>query len=328
VIRDRRRSEESRQLEPAVAVGRAHHGNLNALVAQPGDTPGPFSFDRSSPFELEAELATEIDHRREVVDDYPDVIHPSKRHVTLLRETAGPQTKAGHERDSTPRLVVAFAEWDTGHGIEKTVGGESTMMRRLFAAMYDTVSKGSEAAGMRDERRRLLAAAEGATLELGAGTGLNLEHYPEAVTRLVLTEPDRHMRVRLGRRVEALSATAEIIDAPAEQLPFADATFDTAVATWVLCSVPDQQAALQEVARVLKPNGRLLFLEHVRSDDPKVARWQDRIKPIYNLVGCSPNRKTLAAIEASALAIESVRHGEVPKAPKLERPMIVGIARR
>jgi ubiquinone/menaquinone biosynthesis C-methylase UbiE len=202
------------------------------------------------------------------------------------------------------------------------------MMRRLFAAMYDTVGKGSEEAGMREERRQLLAAAQGATIELGAGTGLNLEHYPEAVARLVLTEPDRHMRVRLCRRVEALSATAEVIDASAEQLPFADATFDTAVVTLVLCSVPDQRAALEEVARVLKPNGRLLFLEHVRSDDPKVAKWQDRIRPICNLVGCNPNRETLAAIEASALAIESVRHSEVPKAPKFERPMIVGSARR
>jgi ubiquinone/menaquinone biosynthesis C-methylase UbiE len=201
-------------------------------------------------------------------------------------------------------------------------------MRRLFAAMYDTVGKGSEEAGMREERRQLLAAAEGATVEIGAGTGLNLEHYPEAVTRLVLTEPDRHMRVRLGRRVETLSATAEIIDAPAEQLPFADATFDTAVVTLVLCSVSDQRAAVDEVARVLKPNGRLLFLEHVRSDDPKVAKWQDRIRPVCNLVGCNPNRETLAAIEASALTVESVRHSEVPKAPKFERPMIVGTARR
>ena len=191
------------------------------------------------------------------------------------------------------------------------------MRRRLFAALYDTVSKGSEAAGMREERRQLLA-----------GTGLNLEHYPEAVTRLVLAEPDQHMRRRLRRRVDALDRAAEVIDAPAERLPFPDATFDTAVVTLVLCSVPDQEAALAEIARVLTPNGRLLFIEHVRSDDPKMARRQDRIRPLYNLVGCNPNRETLAAIEASALRVESVRHGEVPKAPKVERPMIVCTARR
>jgi len=182
------------------------------------------------------------------------------------------------------------------------------MMRRLFAALYDTVSKGSEEAGMREERRQHLAGAGGATIEIGAGTGLNLEHYPEAVTRL-------------GRQ-------AEIVDAPVEQLPFADGTFDTAVVTWVLCSVPDQSTALAEIARVLKPDGRLLFIEHVRSDDPKVAKRQDRIRPLYNLVGCNPNRDTLAAIEASPLRVESVEHGEVPKAPKVERPMIVGTARR
>lgn len=202
------------------------------------------------------------------------------------------------------------------------------MMRRLFAALYDTVSKGSEAAGLREERARLLSAAAGATLEIGAGTGLNLEHYPEAVTRLVLVEPDRHMRRRLGKRLEGLGRSAEIVDASVERLPFPDATFDTAVVTYVLCSVPDQGEALAEIARVLKPNGRFLFLEHVRSADPRLARRQDRIRPLYNLVGCNPNRDTLARIESSTLTVESVKHGEVPKAPKVERPMIAGTARR
>jgi ubiquinone/menaquinone biosynthesis C-methylase UbiE len=200
--------------------------------------------------------------------------------------------------------------------------------RRLFAAFYDTVSKGSEEAGLRDERRKLLASAEGATLEVGAGTGLNLEHYPEAVTRLVLAEPDEHMRRRLERRGGEVFRAAEIIDAGAERLPFPAATFDTAVATFVLCSVPDQKAALRELARVLKPTGRLLFLEHVRSDDPGLAKWQDRVTPLYNLMGCHPNPDTLAALEAPELGVETVRHGEVPKAPKVERPLIVGSARR
>jgi ubiquinone/menaquinone biosynthesis C-methylase UbiE len=202
------------------------------------------------------------------------------------------------------------------------------MRRRLFAALYDTVSKGSEAGGLREERRGLLAGAEGATIEIGAGTGLNLEHYPGAVTRLVLAEPDRHMRRRLRRRLDALDRAAELIDASAERLPFPDATFDTAVVTLVLCSVANQEVALGEIARVLKPNGRFLFIEHVRSGDPKLAKQQDRMRPLYNLVGCNPNRETLAAIEASALRVESLRHGEIPKAPKVERPMIVGTARR
>jgi ubiquinone/menaquinone biosynthesis C-methylase UbiE len=200
--------------------------------------------------------------------------------------------------------------------------------RRLFAAFYDRVSKGSEEAGLREERRQLLAAAEGVTLEIGAGTGLNLDHYPAAVTRLVLGEPDEHMRRRLARRVAEARPSAEIVDAGVERLPFPDESFDTVVVTFVLCSVPEQEAALVEVARALKPGGRLLFLEHVRSDDQKLAKWQDRVTPLYNLVGCNPNRDTLSAIEASALAVETVRHREVPKAPKVERPLIVGTARR
>lgn len=194
--------------------------------------------------------------------------------------------------------------------------------------MYEKVGKGSEDAGLREERRQLLAGAEGETIEIGAGTGLNVPLYPARVTRLVLTEPDRHMRARLKGRVAEARPSAELVDAPVEQLPFADASFDTAVATLVLCSVADQQNALQEIARVLKPGGKLLFLEHVRSEDEKVARSQDRIRPVYNLFGCNPNRSTLAAIEASVFTVEDVRHGEVPKAPKFERPMIVGTARR
>jgi ubiquinone/menaquinone biosynthesis C-methylase UbiE len=202
------------------------------------------------------------------------------------------------------------------------------MLRRLFAALYDTVSKGSEEAGLREERRQLLASAEGYTIEIGAGTGLNLAHYPEAVTRLILAEPDRHMRRRLERRLVGLGREAEIVDAPAEDLPFPDASFDTAVATYVLCSVPDQEAALAEISRILRPHGRFLFLEHVRSGDPRLARRQDRMRPLYNLFGCNPNRDTLARIDASTLTVESVKHGEVPEAPKVVTPMIVGTARR
>ena len=203
------------------------------------------------------------------------------------------------------------------------------MKRRLFAALYDKVGKGSEDAGMRDERHRLIANAEGATIEIGAGTGLNLSHYPDAVTRLVLVEPDRHMRRRLQGRLDGAARTAEVVEASAEHLPFPDESFDTAIVTLVLCSVPDQQTALTEITRVLKPNGRLLFLEHVRSTDAKVAKSQDRIAPVYRcLADCNPNRDTLAAIEASSLTVESVEHGEVPKAPKFERPLIFGSARR
>jgi ubiquinone/menaquinone biosynthesis C-methylase UbiE len=201
------------------------------------------------------------------------------------------------------------------------------MFKRFYAAMYDRINGPAEAAGLNAERRRLLAQASGRTLEIGAGTGLNLAHYPEAVTRLVLAEPDPHMARRLCRRIAAIRPDTDLIDATAAKLPFADASFDTVVITFVLCSVPDPDAALAEIARVLRPGGLLLFAEHVRSDDPSVAAKQDRRPVVYKLMGCHPNRATLDTIAVSRLHLEDVRHGEVPKVPKIERPMIIGSAR-
>jgi ubiquinone/menaquinone biosynthesis C-methylase UbiE len=206
------------------------------------------------------------------------------------------------------------------------------MLKRLFlwsyAALYDAFNAPAERAGLREQRHDLLAQATGATIEIGAGTGLNLALYPPAVTRLVLVEPDRYMRERLRRRVSRLGRDAEILDATAGRLPVPDASFDTAVVTFALCSVPDEQAALGEITRVLAPGGRLLFLEHVRSADPSVAAKQDKMPFPYPVIGCHPNRDTLAELKASSLAVESVREGELPKAPAVERPMIVGTARR
>ena len=193
--------------------------------------------------------------------------------------------------------------------------------------MYDTVNERSEAAGLAGEREALLAGARGATIEIGAGTGLNLAHYPAALERLVLVEPDAHMIKRLTRRVERARVGAEIVAASAEQLPFADDSFDTAVVTFVLCTVDDAGRVLSEVGRVLKPGGRLLFLEHVRSADERIARRQDRIRPLYRaLIDCEPNRDTLGTIAASGFTVEAVRHGDVPGAPQIERPMILGVA--
>jgi ubiquinone/menaquinone biosynthesis C-methylase UbiE len=206
------------------------------------------------------------------------------------------------------------------------------VLKRLFswcyAATYDLFNGPAERAGLREQRHDLLTQATGATIEIGAGTGLNLPHYPPAVTRLALIEPDPYMSRRLGRRAARPGRDTEIRTASADRLPFPDASFDTAVVTFTLCSVPDEQAALREITRVLAPGGRLLFLEHVRSADPRIAAKQDKVPFPYPLIGCHPNRDTLREIEASPLAVESVRTGELPKAPKIERPMIVGTARR
>jgi ubiquinone/menaquinone biosynthesis C-methylase UbiE len=199
----------------------------------------------------------------------------------------------------------------------------------FFARGYDRFTKGTEDAGLRDKRRELLARAHGRTLEIGAGTGANLALYPEAVTDLVLTEPDEHMRGQLERKATALGRRPEVVGAGAERLPFPDASFDTVVATLVLCTIPAPRQALEEIARVLKPDGRLLFIEHVRSEDAGTARWQDRLERPWGWFGrgCHPNRDTVAMINESALEIGELERDTMPKAPPIVRPLVVGEAR-
>jgi ubiquinone/menaquinone biosynthesis C-methylase UbiE len=201
---------------------------------------------------------------------------------------------------------------------------------RLFARVYDRAVADAEAAGLAARRAALLARAGGRVLELGAGTGLNLAHYPAGLERLVLSEPEEPMLRRLRERAAALALPATIVAAPAERLPFEDASFDTVVATLALCTVADLPAALAEVRRVLAPGGRLLFLEHVRSDDARLARRQDLLAPLWLRVGhgCHCNRVTLAAIESAPLDVLEVEHGRVPRAPRFIEPLIAGVAIR
>src|SRR5919204_5080191 len=125
-----------------------------------------------------------------------------------------------------------------------------------MAALYDPTTRRLEEAGLGERRRSLLARAAGRTIEIGAGTGRNLEHYPAGVTELVLTEPDGQMARRLRRKVDASGRDARVVEAPGERLPFESGSFDTAVVTLVLCTAPDPAAVVNEVARVLKPGGR------------------------------------------------------------------------
>jgi ubiquinone/menaquinone biosynthesis C-methylase UbiE len=145
----------------------------------------------------------------------------------------------------------------------------------------------------------------------------------------VLVEPDRWMLRRLRARAAAARPDADVVQASAERLPFPDDCFDTAVVTFVLCTVPDPVTALAEIKRLLRPGGPLLLAEHVRSDDPRLARRQDRQRRFYNLVvaGCNPNRDTLTTVHTAGFTTDEIRPGEIPNAPPVERPLIIGAAR-
>lgn len=174
----------------------------------------------------------------------------------------------------------------------------------IFAALYDPMVASAERRWMGERRALLLAGARGAVLEVGGGTGANLAHYRD-VDRVTIVEPDPYMRKKLGPKVVATRVPVEVSAAGAETLPFPDGSFDTAVSTLVMCTVPDQALALGEIRRVLRPGGRLLFIEHVRAEGA-MARWQDRIEPLWGrlLGGCHPNRDTVAAIEEAGIEIE------------------------
>jgi ubiquinone/menaquinone biosynthesis C-methylase UbiE len=179
-------------------------------------------------------------------------------------------------------------------------------------------------------RAQLLATARGRTLEIGGGTGHNLGHFGEAVTELVVTEPDPFMAKRLRAHLdqEPPRMPVEVVEAPAEELPFPDASFESVVSTLVLCTVDDPNRAVDEVKRVLAPGGRLLFLEHVRDpDDGRRGRWQDRLERPWGFIagGCHPNRDTAATLAASGFELDSVE-AEFPKGGPLIQPVIRGSA--
>ena len=200
---------------------------------------------------------------------------------------------------------------------------------RIFALVYEPFLWLGEIAGMRSRRRTLLGNARGRVVEIGAGTGLNISLYPDAIDELVLTEPDESMRRKLTRRLQRSGRVAQIVDAPAERLPFADASVDTVVSTLVLCTVPDPERTLGEIARVLRPGGQLLFLEHVRASSRFLAACQDYLFRPWRAFagGCCCNRPTLELMRASGFTVaadDDVWRG----APAIVHPLIVGRATR
>lgn len=199
---------------------------------------------------------------------------------------------------------------------------------RLDAAVYGPFLLLGEVRGMRRRRAELVGAADGRVVEIGAGTGLNLPHYPAGLDDLLLTEPDPGMAERLRRAVQRTGSTARVVQAGAQELPLPDASVDTVVSTMVLCTVPDPDAALAEVVRVLRPGGRLLFCEHVLSGDARRARRQQRWAGAWAAFasGCRCDRALLDRI-AAVLDVEDLRRDTWRGMPGLVHPLVVGAAR-
>jgi ubiquinone/menaquinone biosynthesis C-methylase UbiE len=210
------------------------------------------------------------------------------------------------------------------------------LSERLFATYYPWLARRSDRAGQAHTRQRLLAKAHGATLEIGAGSGANLPWYPAAVTELVLTDPSPYMLDHVRSALASVSewpgsGTVSLVAAGFPSLPFDDASYETVVVTYVLCSIPDLSGAFREIARVLKPQGQLLFLEHVRAaEGSTLGSVQDLVERPHRLVadGCRPNRRTERLLRASPLTVAWLERGEQPSAAPTVRPTIMGVAVR
>lgn len=203
----------------------------------------------------------------------------------------------------------------------------SAVWARAFPRLYEPTLWLGERAGMSALRKQVVQRARGYTIEIGAGTGLNLAHYPPQV-ELILVEPDPGMFSRLQLKTIRSHGRALAVQAPAEQLPFPDASVDTVVSTFVLCTVEDLDVALREIARVLRPEGQLVFLEHVRSESARLARWQDRLADPWRRFGrgCRCNRETLERIAANGFVLRDVSTATWRAMPPIVRPLVAGRA--
>jgi ubiquinone/menaquinone biosynthesis C-methylase UbiE len=197
----------------------------------------------------------------------------------------------------------------------------------VFAAIYDRLNRRGEKLTMGRLRRELVAQAHGRTLEIGAGTGANIPHYPERVEELILAEPFEPMRRNLERKLRESGRSARTLDSSAEKIPLEDESVDTVVSTLVLCTVDFPDLALAEVARVLRPDGQLLFIEHVRSQSPRAARWQDRLETPWRhfAAGCRCNRDTINSIKAARFSTEH-QTAHWRGVPPVVAPLVVGRA--
>ena len=196
----------------------------------------------------------------------------------------------------------------------------------MIGWLYDLMARRAEAGGLGDLRSRLLGELEGDVLEIGAGTGASLPHY-ERASRVVALEPDPSMAKRLPERVAAARVPVEVVAGSAEAIPYANESFDVVVSTFMLCSVADPAAVLAEARRVLKPDGKLVLLEHVRGEG-RTARWQERLTPLHRRIAgnCHLNRDTRATVAAARFDATRVESIALPGTHALVRSGIQGVA--
>ena len=197
---------------------------------------------------------------------------------------------------------------------------------QIFPRLMDWVMSGDE---FQQLRKLLLQGARGEVLEIGLGTGLNLPHYTGEVSWLHAVDPAPLLPSRVAQRSASAGFPVQVKHVSAETLPFDDQTFDCVVSTWTLCTIPDPVKALREVRRVLKHDGVFLFLEHGRSDDAKIAAWQDRVNPLQRVIGCgcNLNRKIDQLIGQAGLAITKLDRFHMQQVPRLGGEMYRGSAR-
>jgi ubiquinone/menaquinone biosynthesis C-methylase UbiE len=181
---------------------------------------------------------------------------------------------------------------------------------------------------MQEQRRLALERARGEVLEIGFGTGLNLPLYSTSVTAITAVDPAILLPKIVARRIVEAEKPVTLVHVGAEQLPFPDHRFDCVVSTWTLCTIADVSGALREIRRVVKSDGHFLFLEHGRSRDPRVARWQDRFNPLQQIIGCgcNLNRPMDILITQAGLRLQSLERYCLPNVPRLIGEMYRGIA--
>lgn len=203
-----------------------------------------------------------------------------------------------------------------------------SVLDRLFAKLYPTIIGTSEKKWLRDARRGLLADVTGDVLEIGAGTGLNLEHYGPGVTTLTLTEASPHMLAKLEEAVARHRPEARVLQSPAESLPVDADSVDVVVSTLVLCSVSDPSQVFAEIKRVLRPGGRFVLLEHVGGRG-KLLRWQHRAEPVTRFLGrgCHVTRNTRAGLDQAGFDTTDIDDYWSEHEPKIYAPHIVGTTR-